>query len=214
MIKSLKEVKQIKFDFTEISKLDQNNNLVLTAEVKEKLFQQFKEIYTKNLYISKNQQPTAKLNNLPIDAKVLDFDEKVEVLLINNLVYILAKYGSLKFGPIIYVCNSENGTIWADLSHYAIEGNKNKLSSIFDEPIADLNENENFFSNFYNFCLTRGIKPKNIKTKRILFPRSFTLYKGYDRARLRRDMQVLFDWLMTNEKALPSLTFLEMEACD
>jgi hypothetical protein len=199
----------VKFDFSGFYELEKQTFVMINKDWMKKQYDLFLDIAFNNVYTNEKKQ--LKFIRLDETFKKFDYSKDLKSVekVIHATVYNIAKYGTLKFGPIILIDPTGRIPLYLDLSKYTEEGMKNVLASVFAEQISLLLHSD-FQSNFLNFCAARRIKPKK-ETKRFFFPRSFVLLEGNERAILRRELQVLFNYLVNDNAKLPDLQLLQYE---
>jgi hypothetical protein len=209
---TLQEVNKLRFDFTMQINLDGLSNVQITEDTLPAFYEKFLEIVRNNTYISVEKVVDQKRSSLPSDAKPrkeLSTDEKK--LLVKSVVYNAHKYGTLKYGPILYIGDQGDGKhIYVDLSFYIHTGAINIIPSIFARNISDLLREGNE-SNFTTFLKFKKIEPADEDSRSLCFPRSFVLKRGQERILLRRDIRILFDFLMDVDNRIKDLKVIKMQ---
>jgi hypothetical protein len=208
------EIKDLKFDFSLQEKLDGKSNMIINSTTIPFLYKEFLDISLKNIYITSSDIKDQKMSSLPFNSEKYknEFLKIMEKNMIESVVYNCFKFGTLKYGPILFFMDLDEGKkLLVDLSFYTFEGRKNILPSIFSEKISNLLE-LGMKSNFLNFVLSKNLRP-SIETLKILFPRSFVLMEGSKRVDTRRDLQSLFDYLLgLTNNIVPDFKILKFDS--
>jgi hypothetical protein len=193
----------IKYDFSIFEEIDKKNMIVIDKKWMETKLDEILLTSLNNFY---QVDEKLSLNRvLMVDKRfkkvVPKKDDELIRQIVNVVAYNVTKFGTLKYGPVLCLNPSVSPSNWIDLSYYNQEGHKNDVASSFSVLSSELISNGDFRSNFMNFCEVRNVVFSD-EHKKFQFPRSFLLLKGIDRAKCRRDMNHLFDYLMNID--LPS----------
>lgn len=205
------ELLNIKYDFTVFEALDQRNTIVIDQRWMEEKIKEILERSYKNMYSLEEDIKLNRVLNLDNRFKKIEpkVDDELTRQIINVVAYNVSKFGTLKFGPILCLNATITPSTWIDLSPYVQDGHKNDVASAFAVKTSELIDTNLVRTNFQNFCDVRNVVFQ--KDHRIYqFPRAFLLLKGIERAKCRRDLNNLFNYLMNPSAVAFTPEFLKI----
>jgi len=192
------------FDITEFEKIDNVANYTSksVSDLKKDVFDYCMQ---HSYVIPENQANTyiLKYDKLPSGSKKISITDKDQAnwfiqRCYNIITYIMHKYGTMKYGPVLYCGKSGKEEFFVDFSNYILKGNKNVLNYVFHEEISELCEKID--SNFIENCKKNFVYVPKDELKYMFNKGSALLKEKSQKILFKKDYDALFKYLVDTDK--------------